>query len=441
MHRPFAFVALLLTLSLPGCGGSSADEEFDELEGKRHAVRFFQAELCQRSILTNEPVMDEREIDLFRRTQVFLIESDRVLESALRHVDLAEWDAIPEGEETLDWVRERLVVRFRDGSEVLQIALVDRRAPKEAMVAIVEAISKAYLNEVVFESKIQRQKPRDILSASYRDLDEEIRRKTKAYQALLKEASSARLPEVAVKVELMKQQFSRLQDARIAAEEEYLRRLVEISLAEPPTEGHSGAAVDSPAEAPDQTAAGDDDGDPNDDERDESEPVEAEEAESEDEAPEPSTANKEQSGAPMDDHLESLLDDVVSQKQRSDAASGMADDMNFLDITYTGVGDEFDALDELGQNAWIATASNLPADKLCELYRRHIASLDARIDQLCEQIENSSRDDPGLAARAAEIEQLKSIQAEITEKIEHWDIELKMPNRITEFGSVEFHEP
>ncbi|TWT77966.1 hypothetical protein Pla123a_17650 [Posidoniimonas polymericola] len=346
MLRATALAACLFSLTLAGCGDSASDDDYDELEGKRYAHRYFQVDLHGRSLVSNEPVVDEREADIYRKTQTVLIESGQVLNSALRHDDLSEWESIPEGEETLDWIRERLVVRFPKGSEVLEIALVDRRAPKEALVAAVEAISKAYLNEVVFESKIQRQKPRDILTESYRDLDDEIKRKTNAHQARLKDASSARLPEIAARIELLKQQIARLGDARIGAEQELLRRLVDLELA------GSGSG--------DEADDADDDSDDNED------------------------------------------------------------------------------AEEAGQSA---SDTEPPMEVVRQAYAKHTAKLDAQIEELTVEVQDLSKDDPNLAARAAEIEGLKSIQSDILNKIEHWDIELKAPDRVSAFGSVEFIEP
>ncbi|TWT33691.1 hypothetical protein KOR34_35240 [Posidoniimonas corsicana] len=219
----------MLTLGLILAAAPVLAAETDPLEGKRHAKQLFQVDPRSPAILTGQPTLSLSDAKIYRATQPVMIKSERVLGSALRTTDFNDSGLFPNKDtDEVEWVRERLVVDFPDGSNVMTIAFVHPTAPRDAMVELVGAIGKAYLDEVVFEAKIQRQKPRDILAASYRDLDEEIKRKTDTYDALLRDMPSVRLPEMAAKVGLLKDQIGRLQAEKLSAERELLGRRIEI---------------------------------------------------------------------------------------------------------------------------------------------------------------------------------------------------------------------
>ena len=112
--------------------------------------------------------------DSYRRlqkTQLNLVKSRFVINAALQAKEVANIPMIKEQPDPIDWLQENLQAQFLQESELLEIALSGDSA--EEVADVVNAITKAYIDEVVNQDHMQRQTRLDMLkriSRSYADM-------------------------------------------------------------------------------------------------------------------------------------------------------------------------------------------------------------------------------------------------------------------------------
>ena len=111
----------------------------------------FQIDAVRPSIFGNtESEFNEREFDSLRRTQLELLKSHFLLQSALRNPKIAALPVIQSEKEPISWLQNLLDVDFPDGSEVLTIRMHCQEDAINDYRAIVDSVAAAYLNEIVF---------------------------------------------------------------------------------------------------------------------------------------------------------------------------------------------------------------------------------------------------------------------------------------------------
>jgi len=87
------------------------------------------------------------EYHLFRQTQVVRIKSQKVLETALKRPEVQGLDELAKHEDVEGWLRQTLKVDFPQGAEILEISMNGQ--DPHALATLVNAVTDAYLNEVV----------------------------------------------------------------------------------------------------------------------------------------------------------------------------------------------------------------------------------------------------------------------------------------------------
>jgi len=112
---------------------------------------------------------------MFRQTQLALLKSQQVIDAALRSSDVAELKGVETKDDPGEWLREQLSVSFASGSEVLEIAL-SGDDPK-TVAALVNAITGAYLDEVVNVDHLDRQRRFEGLKEIWKKYESDLRQK------------------------------------------------------------------------------------------------------------------------------------------------------------------------------------------------------------------------------------------------------------------------
>jgi hypothetical protein len=146
----------------------------------------FQIDAVRPSIFGNTE-FNEREFDSLRRTQLQLLKSHFLLQSALRNPKVAALPVIQSQEDPISWLQNLLEVDFSDGSEVLAIRMHCREDAINDYRAIVDSVAAAYLNDVVFAEDQYRLVHRDALAKSLSMLSAEVESKMDAYYSLTKD--------------------------------------------------------------------------------------------------------------------------------------------------------------------------------------------------------------------------------------------------------------
>ena len=97
----------------------------------------------------------------FQRTQVAMIKSRLVLNAALRQPDLGKLEVVRRQVDPVDWLEEGTKVNFPGGSEILEISMSGD--DPDALTAAVNAVSNAYVTEVVDVEHGDRLRRHDML--------------------------------------------------------------------------------------------------------------------------------------------------------------------------------------------------------------------------------------------------------------------------------------
>jgi polysaccharide biosynthesis transport protein len=129
---------------------------------------------------------DIRDFDILQKTQLALLRSHFVLQAALRGPGIASLSALAGERDPVQWLMDKLSVSFQQNSEILSISL-SGDDDSEDLRKLVDAVSKAYLDEVVFAKDQERLVTRDALAKSLSKISAEIETKMEEYLAMAKD--------------------------------------------------------------------------------------------------------------------------------------------------------------------------------------------------------------------------------------------------------------
>ena len=141
---------------------------------------------------------DER--DQYRKRQLQLIKSQFVLESALRRPGIADLEALRAEKDPVSWLQARIEAIMGEDAEVVLIRMrgADRRESQQ----IVDAVTQAYLSEVVNKEKADQLARHKVMLKKYGEMVAELRALAKQYQQLEDVKGKMELSLEALAVEL-----------------------------------------------------------------------------------------------------------------------------------------------------------------------------------------------------------------------------------------------
>jgi len=151
------------------------------------AVALFSVSSEKQSLMGDARVTSAKDFDILQRTQLAYLKSYFVIQAALRAPGMEALGILASEPEKVQWLIEEITPSFQQNSEILSIALTGDSADAEDLRKLVDAVSDAYLNEVVFKERQQRFLVRDALQNSFNKLSDEIRNKLDAQNLLRQE--------------------------------------------------------------------------------------------------------------------------------------------------------------------------------------------------------------------------------------------------------------
>jgi len=152
---------------------------------------------------------DNAEYEAYRKTQVQLIKSPFVLTSALRRPGIAELKTLQEEKaDPISWLARNIQVSAPMESEVIQVRL--RGESPGDVAQIVNAVTQAYLNDIVEKEKNDRLERRDTIDKQYKQNKTELRRKLSEYHDLTRTLGGHDSIEVATQRSLLLDHLSTL---------------------------------------------------------------------------------------------------------------------------------------------------------------------------------------------------------------------------------------
>jgi capsular exopolysaccharide synthesis family protein len=124
----------------------------------------------------------------YQRTQLALLRSRLVLNAALKQPGVARLKVVARQIDPIEWLDKELQVDFAQGSEILRISMPGDTA-EEPMV-LVNAVTQAYMDEVVDVEAKQRRERYDLLKETWNRYQETLREKRKELKRLTELAGS-----------------------------------------------------------------------------------------------------------------------------------------------------------------------------------------------------------------------------------------------------------
>jgi hypothetical protein len=150
------------------------------------AIALFQVDSKEPSLVFDTTHGNSGDFDILQKTQLALLKSHFVLQSALRGPGIDSLSALAGEPDHVQWLMEKIGVSFLQNSEILSITLSGGE-DSEDLRKLVDAVASAYLNDVVFAKDQERLVTRDALAKSLQKLSDEIESKMDAYLSLAKD--------------------------------------------------------------------------------------------------------------------------------------------------------------------------------------------------------------------------------------------------------------
>ncbi len=168
------------------------------------------------------------EIEHFQETQLGLIKSQFVLQSALNRSDVAQTEAVRKEEpDPLTWLKDNLHVNF--AGDNMQIRY-DGEEDADEMKMIVQAVIEAYEADVLGVDRIRSEELRKNLDTMHEDLATELKEKMDEYNDLAAELGNASDQTSLSQVNLLTGEVRQIQQAMLKLKQELLDLTVGVQL-------------------------------------------------------------------------------------------------------------------------------------------------------------------------------------------------------------------
>lgn len=131
---------------------------------------------------------NDQQFEVLKKTQLALLRSNFVLTAALRPTGIASLSVLAEhSKDPVEWLQENLMVDFPQQGEILSISLSSDALPED-LVRLVDAVAKAYKDEVITELRQRRLGTRDLLARNLENLNKEIKEKLDTFLDIARES-------------------------------------------------------------------------------------------------------------------------------------------------------------------------------------------------------------------------------------------------------------
>jgi polysaccharide biosynthesis transport protein len=180
LGRILAFIAIGFTLVLAGIFIARAVSSSGDTATALFEVSNEPASVLEGTRLTIQ------EFEILKKTQLALLKSNYVLTAAIRPPGVGSLSVLAGKDDPVEWLQENLVVDFPQNGEILSISLKGDEMPED-LVRLVDAVCRAYKDEVVNELRQRRLAVRDLLARNLENVNKELKRKLEEYLDIAKE--------------------------------------------------------------------------------------------------------------------------------------------------------------------------------------------------------------------------------------------------------------
>ncbi len=173
------------------------------------ATALFQVENKRETIFDISHDNDQN-YETLKKTQLALLKSNFVLTAAIRPPSIASLSALAGRKDPVMWLQDTLSVDYPQNGKLLSITLSGDELPEE-QVQLVDAIAKAYKDEVIDEARQRRLVVRDMLARNIDTLGVDIKRKLDTYLDIARESGHPQATEKDAETELLLRDISETQ--------------------------------------------------------------------------------------------------------------------------------------------------------------------------------------------------------------------------------------
>jgi hypothetical protein len=189
------------------------------------ATALFQVESVNPTLIGDDTrqLRDEQEFEIVKKSQIALLKSYFVLNSALRNPGISGLPIFRSQKDPVAWLQDHLEADFPQYGEILAISLRGPEAQAKDLVQIVDAVANAYRNEVIYEGKQRSLASRDMLARSLENLKIEMVRKWEQYLDIAREVDHLESGSGKVQQELDLKRLDRVETEIMRLENEQLQ--------------------------------------------------------------------------------------------------------------------------------------------------------------------------------------------------------------------------
>jgi hypothetical protein len=188
------------------------------------ATAMFRVASRTETVLGEPPRRYAAEYEIFKKSQLAALKSHFVVTSALRKPGIRSLAILAPHEDPVEWLIENLQVGFPEEGEYLAIELEGTEEQKEDLQLIVDAIAKAYSDEVVFKDRQRELGNRDLLASTLDKLNQESRKKSEDLADIAREMNQAGSMAGDAMQKVLLRRFDRLEAEILRLEDEQMRK-------------------------------------------------------------------------------------------------------------------------------------------------------------------------------------------------------------------------
>ncbi len=182
----------------------------------------------------------------YQSTQLTLVKSRLVLASALRDPKANRYQTVREQIDPIEWLQEKLKVEFVAGSEVMEISLAGKHP--EEVAGLVNAVKKAYMDEVVNVDQRRRIERFDHLKKIRDTYTETLKKKRETMRKLAEAVGSDDKETLALRQQYAMEHSQYLQKELLDIKSRRRKVESQLKLLRPGEPGDSAAEPEPPTE-------------------------------------------------------------------------------------------------------------------------------------------------------------------------------------------------
>jgi succinoglycan biosynthesis transport protein ExoP len=348
---------------------------------------------------------DSAEYEAYRKTQVQLIKSPLVLMAALRRTGVNSLGTLKGEEDKVGWLMRNVQVSAPMESEVLQIRL--RGEDPREITTIVNAVTNAYLNDVVNKEKAERLSRRDTLEKKYKENMADIRGRLDTYHNLAKTLGTTDSAEVATQRALLLDHLGTLRAQQTQLQRDIAMVDAELAVMDAKARGEITLEQSVPEEMVDAMVL------------------------------------RDPQFVELRDRLAGIEEAILYQSQRSargpnDPAVRKLQDMrDGLLVRMEQRREELKpqiitqlSMDAAGRRTGAAAESPVVLRMRREIMARQLEEAAKDFDEVATEVKQLGQANADLMARRQEIEQLTKVTDEMGIRLNATEIDIAMPNRV-----------